>query len=109
LTKADPCPKDWTQAPNGGDCFYVMAFFDSFDGNNYIPETFDDAEAYCISHVGELLASIHSREEQDFVMGMYCQNGGASRNIGLKCKERDCNWVTVGRTSRRWSKAVLWH
>ncbi|GMS78680.1 hypothetical protein PENTCL1PPCAC_855, partial [Pristionchus entomophagus] len=84
-------PDGWSQAPSDGDCFQVMDFYDMFTPG-YSAHTFDEAEAYCNSRGGGLLASIHSREGAEFIMGMYCKNEGGSRNIGLKCKGDDCKW-----------------
>ncbi|GMS91104.1 hypothetical protein PENTCL1PPCAC_13279 [Pristionchus entomophagus] len=99
LAHSSPCPQGWTQedpkgwqqAPNGGDCFQVMPFWNMFIPD-YYPKTFDEAEATCNALGGGLLASIHSQEEQDFIMGMDCRNPGGSKNIGLKCWGKDCKW-----------------
>ncbi|GMS91105.1 hypothetical protein PENTCL1PPCAC_13280, partial [Pristionchus entomophagus] len=87
-------PKGWQQAPNGGDCFQVMPFWNMFIPD-YYPKTFDEAEATCNALGGGLLASIHSQEVTYIFLSADtrdCRNPGGSKNIGLKCWGKDCKW-----------------
>ncbi|KAF8365616.1 hypothetical protein PRIPAC_83445 [Pristionchus pacificus] len=97
IVNCDSCPKGYTQAPNGGDCFKTINFYDSFSGN-YFPESFDEADTLCNdNYAGGLLASIHSEEENSLIQqendpNLSCNAPLATKNIGLKCTGKLCTW-----------------
>ncbi|KAF8367242.1 hypothetical protein PRIPAC_85071 [Pristionchus pacificus] len=91
----DPCPDGFFQAPNGGDCFKTIKFYDSW-ANYYTPTSFEEAEEACSNwNSGGLLASIHNFDENEAIQSDAMRTCGvsyATLNIGLKCKGKDCKW-----------------
>ncbi|GMS90461.1 hypothetical protein PENTCL1PPCAC_12636, partial [Pristionchus entomophagus] len=94
---ADTCPKGYSQAPNGGDCYQIRTYFDSFIGE-FKRATFYSAELDCNNQGGGMLASIHSQEEHEFVQTLVesvnCGQGGEwyHGNVGLRCIGKECAW-----------------
>ncbi|GMR51307.1 hypothetical protein PMAYCL1PPCAC_21502, partial [Pristionchus mayeri] len=96
-----PCPGAYTQAPNGGDCFKIKWYWNTFIGQYYPPMSYDQMDNECnnagtTTVTGGMLASIHSAEENANVLTLmqtangYC--GGISTNIGLRCTGKYCRW-----------------
>ncbi|GMS98831.1 hypothetical protein PENTCL1PPCAC_21006 [Pristionchus entomophagus] len=95
---ADPCPNGYTQAPNGGDCYKIKSYYDTFM-HLYFPKTFDEVARDCQSDGGGFLASMHNAEENEFIQSLIFSSPYCSQtmdtlwtNFGLRCTGKDCKW-----------------
>ncbi|GMS98700.1 hypothetical protein PENTCL1PPCAC_20875 [Pristionchus entomophagus] len=91
----DFCPNGYSQAPNGGDCFKILVYYEPWIPA-YYPKTFPEVEADCNNAGGGLLASVHSDEENEFIRTLvrstdHCQDY-LNTNIGIRCVGMECKW-----------------